>query len=225
MSVTCVVPVYNEIRVLPRLLPELRRLQAEAEVVLVDGGSDDGSAEMLSQSGLRWLRSERGRAAQMNAGAAAGTGDVILFLHADTRLPLDAARRALEACRGGANAGFFRGRLDSTRPLLRLVGWLMNWRSRLTRIATGDQALFVRREVFERTGGFPALPLFEDVELSARLRREGGVVALRESVVTSARRWERHGAWRTILRMWHLRALYALGFPADRLARRYGTAR
>lgn len=225
MRLSVVVPVYNEIRALPRLVPELRRLQAEAEVVLVDGGSDDGSADMLSESGLPWLRSERGRAVQMNAGAAAGTGEVILFLHADTQLPGQASRLVLEACRNGADAGFFRVRIDSTRPLLRLVAWLMNWRSRLTGIATGDQALFVRREVFERTGGFSALPLFEDVELSSRLRKGSNVVVIPETVVTSARRWERHGAWRTILRMWLLRALYAVGFPADRLARRYRTAR
>lgn len=194
-------------------------------VVMVDGGSDDGSSELLRNSGLACISAVRGRASQMNAGAAAGRGDVVLFLHADTELPTDACAQIEAAVGAGAVGGFFRVQLDSRRPLLRLIGWLITQRSRLTGIATGDQAIFVTREAFTLLGGFPPLPMFEDVALCTRLRGLGKIARLPGTVTTSARRWENHGPWRTILRMWLLRTGYTIGLSPGVLARYYEAAR
>ena len=227
MRLHVVVPVYNEEAALPDLLPRLLALQqaADLDVTLVDGGSEDGTSEILRHSGLPWITTERGRAAQMNAGAQLQPSDAVLFLHADSRLPDDAPRSVRHALENGAVGGFFRVRLDARQPLLRLVGRMITWRSRITGIATGDQAIFVRRDVLDRLGGVPPLPLFEDVELCNRLRREGRLARLPQTVVTSARRWRNHGPWRTILRMWLLRLCYAAGLSPERLARYYQTAR
>ncbi len=230
MHVSIVVPVLNEAQGLRAFLERLgcsleRERRDSADVVIVDGGSDDDTVPLLRASGWPWIVAERGRGLQMNAGAAATRGEALLFLHADTTLPdtaLDALRAALRA---GAVGGFFRVRLDSDRRLLRWVGHLISARSRLTGIATGDQAIFVRRDAFEQLGGFAPLPLFEDVDLMRRLKRLGRVAALPCAVTTSARRWEGHGPWRTILRMWCLRLLYYLGLRPERLARYYGIAR
>lgn len=221
------VPVHNEIAALPDVLPRLRRLRETpgVDVIVVDGGSDDGSLELLRASGLNCVSAPLGRASQMNAGAAAGRGDVLLFLHADTRLPADACAQIDAAVQKGALGGFFRVRLDSRRPVLRLVGRMVTLRSGLTGVGTGDQAIFVTREAFTQLGGFPPLPLFEDVELCTRLRRLGRIVRLDGMVVTSARRWENHGPWRTILRMWLLRAGYTIGLSPRVLARYYEATR
>jgi len=194
-------------------------------VVVVDGGSDDGGRELLRSSDLTCISAPRGRASQLNAGATAGRGDVILFLHADTELPADACAQIDAAVTAGAVGGFFRVRLDSQRPLLRLVSWMITQRSGLTGVATGDQAIFVTHEAFVLLGGVPPLPLFEDVELCTRLRGLGKVVRLPGTVTTSARRWEDHGPWRTILRMWLLRAGYTLGLSPRILARYYAATR
>jgi rSAM/selenodomain-associated transferase 2 len=161
----------------------------------------------------------------MNAGAAAATGDVLLFLHADTRLPAAADRLALEGlARSSRQWGRFDVRISGRHPLLRVVAALMNIRSRLTGIATGDQAIFVRRDLFERVGGFPAIPLMEDVALSRLLKRTGEPLCLAPRAITSGRRWERRGVMRTILLMWRLRLAYSLGAAPARLARLYGYA-
>ena len=180
MRLNVVVPVHNEIAALSELIPYLRRLQETpgVNVVMVDGGSDDGSGELLRESGLTCISAVRGRASQMNAGAAAGRGDVVLFLHADTELPTDACAQIEAAVGAGAVGGFFRVQLDSRRPLLRLIGWLITQRSRLTGVATGDQAIFVTREAFTLLGGFPPLPMFEDVALCTRLRGLGKMVGM-----------------------------------------------
>jgi rSAM/selenodomain-associated transferase 2 len=228
LRVSIIVPVLDEALCLPSLtsrLTELAGCDPACEILVIDGGSTDGTREQLDRSRIPWISAERGRAAQMNAGAAASRGDALLFLHADSRLPADALGLVREAIAGGQRAGFFRIRLDSRRPLLRLVGRLMTLRSRATGIATGDQAIWLERSTFEELGGFPTLPLFEDVELSRRLKRRVRFRCLPAEVVTSARRWERRGPLRTILRMWMLRAAYALGFPAGGLARRYEVAR
>jgi len=227
LRLNVVVPVHNEIAALPEVLRYLRRLQETpgVEVIVVDGGSDDGGAELLRASGLACISAPRGRASQMNAGAAVGRGDAVLFLHADTRLPDDACEQISAAISGGAMGGFFRVRLDSERPILRLVSWMITQRSGLTGVATGDQAIFMTREAFEQLGGFPPLPLFEDVELCARLRGLGRIVRLSGTVTTSARRWKNHGPWRTILRMWLLRAGYTLGLSPRLLARYYEATR
>jgi rSAM/selenodomain-associated transferase 2 len=169
------------------------------------------------------IEAPHGRASQMNAGAARAFGDVLLFLHADTRLPPNADRLILE---GLAYSDRGWGRFDVTiatrHPLLKVAAWLMNRRSRLTGIATGDQAIFVRRDVFQSCGGFPEISLMEDIALSAALKRTGRPLCLPHRVVTSARRWEQQGIVRTILRMWRLRLAYFLGADPARLAEQYG---
>jgi len=218
-----VIPALEEAAALARIVPALVAGEPAAEVIVADGGSaDDSRAVVARVPSVRWVPAPRGRARQMNAGARAARGEVLLFLHADTVLPAGAGA-AIQAALAdpGVVGGRFDVRLDSRRPLLALVGWLMNRRSRLTGICTGDQGIFVRRAVFETLGGFPDIPLMEDVELSRRLKRQGRLVALRLRVVTSARKWEREGVVRTILLMWTLRLLYALGVSPARLHRCY----
>lgn len=191
------------------------------EVIVVDGGSSDDTAARAATVADRVLPSARGRATQMNAGAAVATGDVLLFLHADTQLPPGFAAAVREAIASGAAGGRFDVVLAGEHPFLPVVAFLMNARSRLTRISTGDQAIFVRREVFAKLGGFAPIPLMEDVELTSRMRRLGRVAALRLRVRTSARRWETNGVARTVVLMWTLRLAYACGVSATRLARAY----
>ncbi|MEY3217307.1 MAG: hypothetical protein RLZZ280_1684, partial [Pseudomonadota bacterium] len=167
------------------------------------------------------MASVRGRAAQMNAGAALGRGDVLLFLHADTTLPDQADRCVTQALAAGHAWGRFDVRIAGSHWMLPVVATLMNWRSRWTGIATGDQALFMRREVFEHLGGFAAQALMEDIDMSKRLRAWGAPACIRQPVRTSGRRWEQHGVWRTIFLMWRLRWRYWRGESPDRLAQDY----
>jgi len=199
---------------------------AGAEVIVVDGGSSDATCELARPRADRIIESERGRARQMNAGAAIARAPVTLFLHADTRLPANAVSRVLAGL-AASNAvwGRFDVTIEGRDPLLRVVAACMNARSRASGIATGDQAIFVRREAFERAGGFPDIPLMEDVALSRLLRRRSRPLCLRERVTTSGRRWERGGTLRTVLLMWRLRMAYALGADPRGLARRYGVER
>ncbi len=217
-----IVPVLNEAAGLAQLAAHLAPLAcAGAQVLLVDGGSHDSTPELARHAGLQVMGSERGRAIQMNAGAAHATGDILVFLHADTRLP----EGALGLIRNGLGARHCWGRFDvhiaGQHPMLRVVAALMNWRSRLTGIATGDQAMFMRRKAFDAVGGFPVQPLMEDIEMSRRLRTVSKPVCLRARVVTSGRRWETRGVWTTILLMWRLRWAYWRGVPASELAQAY----
>lgn len=218
-----VVPVLDEAPDLASRLGELQRLRKRGvQIVVVDGGSSDDSLGIARGLADLAFVAPQGRARQMNAGAAACTADLLLFLHADTRLPPNADTLVRRATLGGRDWGRFDVAIDSPRPVLRIVETLMNHRSRWTGIATGDQALFVRQELFHRVGGFPDQPLMEDVALSTLLKRHGPPVCLRDRVTTSARRWERHGLWRTILLMWRLRAAYFFGADPLKLAVRYG---
>ncbi len=196
------------------------------ELIVVDGGSMDRTRAVATAAGCLVIEAPTGRAVQMNAGAAAATGDILLFLHADTRLPPDAVDTVT---RSFADARIVGGRfdvaLDGPEPIFRIIETLMNVRSRVTRIATGDHAIFVRRSAFEALGGFAPLALMEDIHFSFRLKRHGRVACLRSRVRTSARRWRQHGVWRTMILMWWLRALYAAGVSPDRLARRYAAIR
>ena len=222
-ALSLVVPVLDEERNLERLLPELGALAPGAEVIVVDGGSrDDGAAVVAHHPRVRWLAGPRGRALQMNAGAAAAAGEVLLFLHADTRLPpgFDAAIAASLAD-PSVVGGRFDVRLDNPGAAFRMIATMMNLRSRLSGIFTGDQAIFVRRATFESLGGYSEIPLMEDIELSRRLKRRGRLACLRARVTTSARKWERDGVLRTIVLMWTLRVLYAIGVSPARLHRWY----
>ncbi|WP_420127951.1 TIGR04283 family arsenosugar biosynthesis glycosyltransferase [Longimicrobium sp.] len=221
--ISIIIPALNEAAGIADTLRPLQPLRARGhEVVVVDGGSADGTMQIARPLADRVIASPPGRARQQNAGADAATGDVLLFLHADTQLPPDADGLVIGGLmRSGRGWGRFDVRLSGRRPLLRVVERMMSLRSRLTGIATGDQAIFVRRGWFRRADGFPRIPLMEDVALCGTLRRMGPPLCLRQRVLTSSRRWEQRGILRTILLMWRLRAEYALGADPARLARRY----
>ena len=221
-ALSIVVPVLDEAAGIVAMLRSLAPLRTRgAEVIVVDGGSRDGTPDLAAPLADLVVTSARGRARQMNAGAVRAAADVLLFLHADTRLPAAADEFIAAALRAGAGWGRFDVRIDGRAWMLRVVAACMNQRSRLTGIATGDQALFVRRALFQQVGGYPDQPLMEDVELSRRLRRVAPPACLRETVVTSGRRWESRGVWRTIVLMWWLRWRYWRGVSPDRLARAY----
>ena len=213
-----VVPTLNEAAGIERCLRALAPLRARGhEVILADGGSSDGTPRLAAPHCDRVVIAPRGRALQMNAGAAAACGDALLFLHADTLLPPEADRAVLAAL-ASRSWGRFDVSIDSRDARLALVGFCMNWRSRLTGIATGDQAIFVRRADFP---GFPPIALMEDVALSKRMKAVSRPACLRERVCTSARRWQARGIARTVFLMWQLRLRYWLGADPDELARRY----
>lgn len=221
MRLSIIVPALDEAPQIVAALEALAPLRAGGhEVIVVDGGSADGTPSLAAGLADRVLQAPRGRARQMNAGAEIATGDALLFLHADTRLPLNAAPLVLEAL-ARRSWGRFDVRIEGRSPLLGVVAFCMNWRSRLSGIATGDQAMFVRRQVFAAAGGFSDIPLMEDVALSARLKKISPPACLPQRAVTSGRGWERRGVLRTILLMWRLRLAYFLGARPEDLARRY----
>ncbi len=224
MTLSIVVPALDEAEEIEATLASARD-PAVREIIVVDGGSRDDTVARATPLATRVVSSPPGRARQMNAGAALASGEVLLFLHADTRLPEGFAPAVRDAIETGAVWGRFDVVLRGSHRLLRVVAPLINLRSRLSRIATGDQAIFVRHDVFRRLGGFAEIPLMEDVELSRRLKRAGPMAALRLRVSTSGRRWEEHGVVRTIVLMWALRLAYACGVSPARLARAYRTRR
>jgi rSAM/selenodomain-associated transferase 2 len=217
-----VVPVLDEAAGIAATLQALAPLRERGhELIVVDGGSRDATAALAAPLASRVLQAPRGRARQMNAGAAVASGDVLLFLHADTCLPADADAAVVRAVDGGRRWGRFDVRISGRSAWFGPIAALMNLRSRLTGIATGDQAIFVTRAQFQALGGFADQPLMEDIELSRRLRAMGPPVCLRERVLTSGRRWETNGVWRTILLMWRLRWRYWRGESPESLAKAY----
>lgn len=220
-----IIPALNEAAGIIDLLADLAPERAKGhELILVDGGSRDGTPELAEPLVDRLIMSPRGRAAQMNAGAAAAAGQVLWFLHADSRVPPGSTEALLAACRAGATWGRFDIRLDGRHPLLRVVERMINLRSRLSGIATGDQGIFVSRGAFDTVDGYPAIPLMEDVAISKALRRLARPACIGPPITTSARRWEENGVIRTIALMWRLRLAYALGADPAQLARRYDGA-
>ena len=224
-KLSIIVPTLNEAQGIAATLGSLCELRLRGhEVIVVDGGSSDDTAKLARGLADRIVSAPAGRAGQMNAGARAARGDVLLFLHADSRLPEEADRLVLQGLAASGLAwGRFDVRIAGSHPLLRAVEAMMNLRSRLTHICTGDQGIFVRREAFDAVGGYPGQELMEDIAISARLRRVSAPLCLRQRCLTSARRWESQGVLRTVVLMWWLRLQYALGAAPARLARGYRT--
>ena len=236
--ISVIMPVRNEAHTLVDALAALQHSGWPDELIIVDGHSEDGSGaciaawqarQALLSGSLTLLSAAPGRAAQMNAGARHARGEVLLFLHADTRLAPGALAQIRQAVQGGAEWGRFDVCFDR-RPQTRwqvmgLIAFFMNWRSALSGVCTGDQALFVRRDIFSLVGGFPLQVLMEDIEMSRRLGVIGWPARIRLPVQTSARRWQQGGLLRTVLNMWRLRLLYFLGVSPGRLARHYEDVR
>jgi rSAM/selenodomain-associated transferase 2 len=222
---TIVVPVLDEAAIITAALQALAPLRARgAEVIVVDSGSGDGTPALAASLADRVIAASQGRGAPMNAGAAFGSGDALLFLHADTVLP-DNADGLIAAALDQRAWGRFDLRIAGRHPFLAVVARMINWRSRLTGIATGDQAIFVTRTAFEAVGGFPDLPLMEDIALSQRLKRLCRPYCIGTPAVTSGRRWEYHGVLRTVFLMWRLRLAYYLGVAPTHLAAQYRPVR
>jgi rSAM/selenodomain-associated transferase 2 len=225
-TLSVIVPMLNEAGSVASTLMALRRGAPGAEIVVVDGGSIDLSVAIAQPLCDTVIGASRGRARQMNAGAREAHGEVLVFVHADTIVPSSFAADIASALSDPAVVGGrFDVKLDSSALPYRIIGAMISLRSRISRTGTGDQAIFVRREVFDRLGGFPDLELCEDLEFSRRLKRAGRVACLRARVTTSARRWNRDGLVRTVVRMWLIRAMYLMGVAPARLKRMYPDAR
>ena len=222
-SLSVVVPALGESAGIQAALQALAPLVARgAQIIVADGGSTDGTATRALAVGAHVVHAPRGRALQMNAGAQHASGDILLFLHADTRLPPDADKLITQALASGPQVwGRFDVCIDGTPRMLRVIAAFMNRRSRWTDIATGDQAMFMTRAAFDAVDGFPDQPLMEDIEMSKRLLKLSRPACLRQRVVTSGRRWETRGVWRTVLLMWRLRFWYWRGAAPERLAELY----
>ncbi len=223
MSLSIIIPALNEAANIPTLLISLLPLrQRGVEVIVVDGGSTDNTAPLARNRADQVITSPPGRARQMNAGAAAARGEILCFLHADTRLPKGADGLIIDGLtRSRRSWGRFDVRITGNHAMLCLIAHMMNWRSRITGIATGDQGLFVTRSLFEAAGHFPDIALMEDIAFSRNLRVYGAPLCITHRLTTSGRRWEKNGVWRTMVLMWRLRLAYWLGANPDQLALRY----
>ena len=232
-TISIIIPIRNEADNLPQLFDNINSLKpSPQQVILVDGGSEDNSLAITqryikelildNKSDINWqvVESVAGRAAQMNTGAALATSEVLLFLHADTQLPIDAISEVVAAMQK-SEWGRFDVQLDSRQPMLWVVSTMINWRSKLSSIATGDQAIFIKRTLFEQMDGYPKQSLMEDVELCKRLKGIAKPACLNSTVITSARRWQQYGTWRTITLMWQLRFDYWRGVSTDNIKARY----
>lgn len=223
MQLSIIIPVLNEEATIASVLDRLQGLRQEgcAEIILVDGGSSDATVSIAGSMVDHLLQSEPGRALQMNRGAEVAQGQWLMFLHADTQLPDDFVELIFSQCRSSSCWGRFDVRLSGGHWLFRVIERMINLRSRISGIATGDQAVFVRAETFRCVGGYAAMPLMEDVDLSRRLKRIGFPVCIRAPAITSSRRWEQRGILATVWLMWKLRLLYFLGVSPERLVEQY----
>ncbi len=223
MSLSIIIPALNEAAGIAATLESLQVLRSRgAEIIVADGGSSDDTAAIAHGGADRVITAQRGRARQMNAGAAVAGGQILCFLHADTRLPEGADGLMIDGlARSRRSWGRFDVRIDGRHPLLHLIAGMMNLRSRFTGIATGDQAMFMTRSLFEAAGRFPEIALMEDIAFSRQLKIYSPPLCIAHKLTTSGRRWEQQGVWRTMLLMWRLRLAYWLGADPDRLAQRY----
>jgi rSAM/selenodomain-associated transferase 2 len=222
VKLSVVVPVLNEELNLSRITSHLRSVIEQGhEVIIVDGGSTDNTLTIAYEITDTVIISKKGRALQMNSGASIASGKVLLFLHADTLLPENVAEIISAACVGENFWGRFDVRLSNNKYVYRLIECMMNMRSSLTSIVTGDQAIFIEKSLFDRIGGFPEIALMEDIEISRRLKKISKPVRLKSRVVTSSRRWERNGVFATVFLMWKLRLYYFFGVPPEKLNQMY----
>ena len=223
MSLSIIIPALDEAEHIVATLDSLQPLRRRGvEIIVADGGSRDNTANLARERADQVLTAPAGRARQMNAGAAAARGEILCFVHADSRLPEGADGLIVDGLsRSRRSWGRFDVSIAGTHPMLRVIAQLMNWRSRLTGIATGDQGLFLTRSLFEAAGRFPEIALMEDIALTRQLKRYSPPLCIAHRLMTSGRRWEKHGVWRTMLLMWRLRLAYFFGADPDRLARQY----
>lgn len=223
LKVSIIIPVLNEEKHIEKCIADLQVSCAGGhEIIFVDGGSVDKTLALISRhSHCTVMSSVRGRAKQMNAGAMKASGDVLLFLHVDTKLPVGTISLLEENLVSDKKWGRFDVRLSGTKVIFRVIETMMNWRSRLTSVSTGDQVIFISRELFKQVGEYPDLPLMEDIAISKNLRQLSKPVCIDEKVITSSRRWEENGIMKTVFLMWQLRFLYFIGVPAEKLIRRY----
>ncbi len=223
MSLSIIIPALDEAEHIVATLDSLQPLRRRGvEIIVADGGSSDNTANLARERADQVLTAPAGRARQMNAGAAAARGEILCFVHADSRLPEGADGLIVDGLsRSRRSWGRFDVSIAGTHPMLRVIAQLMNWRSRLTGIATGDQGLFLTRSLFEAAGRFPEIALMEDIALTRQLKRYSPPLCIAHRLMTSGRRWEKHGVWRTMLLMWRLRLAYFFGADPDRLARQY----
>jgi rSAM/selenodomain-associated transferase 2 len=223
MRLSIVIPVLNEVDGIEPFLRSLQSLRGEGhEIIVANGNAQDGTAKRAAPFADQVVQCRRGRAAQMNAGAAAARGDVLLFLHADCHLPNNGVTLILHGLSNQKRRwGRFDVRLSGDRFMFRVIEWFMNTRSRWTHICTGDQGIFIERALFTAIGGFPAIPLMEDIAISRRLKQIAPPLCLKAKIVTSSRRWDKNGLWRTIWLMWRLRYAYWRGVDPQLLANIY----
>ena len=222
-KIAFIIPTLNEASVIGELLQSLQTYRRHGhKVLVVDGGSCDMTAQVAQPLADKVIMAKRGRAHQMNAGATIASEQILAFVHADTRLPADADRLLLEATKEQQDSwGRFDIKLSGKGWPLRIIERSMNWRSRLTGIATGDQAIFVTRALFDEIGGYPEIGLMEDIALCRALKRKSGPLCLPQKAISSSRKWETDGVWQTVWLMWRLRLTYLLGADPRRLAARY----
>ena len=223
MSLSIIIPALDEAEHIVATLDSLQPLRRRGvEIIVADGGSRDNTANLARERADQVLTVPAGRARQMNAGAAAALGEILCFVHVDSRMPEGADGLIVDGLsRSRRSWGRFDVSIAGTHPMLRVIAQLMNWRSRLTGIATGDQGLFLTRSLFEAAGRFPEIALMEDIALTRQLKRYSPPLCIAHRLTTSGRRWEKHGVWRTMLLMWRLRLAYFFGADPDRLARQY----
>ena len=221
MNYSIILPTLNEEQSIVSCLTALQPLRASCEIIVVDGGSADNTKRLAKPLADKVITSAKGRAIQMNAGAESAEGDLLIFLHADTSLPQEAIKQIEHGINGNRQWGRFDVELSGGHPMLKVIACFMNHRSRLTGIATGDQVIFTTKQLFESVGKFPVIPLMEDIALCKKLNRISPPVCLKAKVISSGRRWEQFGVYKTILLMWSLRLRYFLGEDPQILAHLY----